>query len=293
MTRLRADLLLLLVAVIWGLGFVFQKTAMDSIGPLTFIAGRSLVGTLALLPLAMRETQALHSPVTARFWQLTALGGTALFGGEALQQFGMVTATATNAGFLTALYVVFVPFLLWIFTGATPPAFVWLAAALSFAGTWLLSGGEAGTLSPGDRLIAFGAVVWAIHVIVTGKAANDNRPMLFTCLQFALVTVVGAIGAAFTETVTLAGLQHAGLEIAFVGLLSGAFTFTILIIAMRHAPPAEAAIIVSMENLFAALFSALVLGERLAPINWIGAALIVVATLSVQLASYWRIPRSH
>ncbi len=293
MTRLRADLLLLLVAIIWGLGFVFQKTAMDAIGPLTFIAGRSLVGTLALMPLAVRETRALSAPMTARFWKLTALGSAALFGGEALQQFGMVTATATNAGFLTALYVVCVPFLLWIFSGATPPAFVWLAAAVSFAGTWLLSGGEAGTLSYGDRLIAAGAVVWAIHVIVTGKAANDNRPMLFTCLQFALVTVVSVIAAAVTETVTLAALQKAWLEIAYVGLISSAFTFTILIIAMRHAPPAEAAIIVSMENLFAALFSALVLGERLSLLNWAGAALIVVATLSIQLVPYWKLPRAH
>ena len=249
MTRLQADLLLLLVAIIWGLGFVFQKTAMDAIGPLTFIAGRSLVGTLALLPLALRETRALSGPISADFWRLTALGSAALLGGEALQQFGMLTASVTNAGFLTALYVVCVPFLLWIFTGASPSAAVWLAAVLSFVGTWLLGGGASGTLSSGDKMIAAGAVLWAVHVIVTSKAANDHRPMLFTCLQFALVTVVSAVGAATTETVTLSGLQQAAVEIAYVGLVSTAFTFTILILAMKHAPPAEAAIIVSMESI--------------------------------------------
>jgi drug/metabolite transporter (DMT)-like permease len=293
MTRLQADLLLLVVAITWGLAFVFQKTAMDAVGPMTFIAARSFVGTLALLPLAIRETRTQASTISANFWRLTALGGAALFGGEAMQQYGMVTATATNAGFLTALYVVCVPFLLWIFSGTPPPAVVWLAATLSFTGTWLLGGGAAGSLSPGDRLIAAGAVVWAVHVIVTGKAATDNRPMLFTCLQFALVTLVSVIVAAATETVTLDALQRAWLEIAYLGLASSAFTFTILIMAMRHAPPAEAAIIVSMENLFAALFSALVLGERLSLLSWSGAALIVLATLLVQLAPQRRIRQQH
>ncbi len=292
MTRLQADLLLLLVAVIWGLGFVFQKTAMDAIGPMTFIAARSLVSALALVPLAVQESRAHVKPISLDFWRLTALGSSALFGGEALQQYGLVTASVTNAGFLTALYVVCVPFIAWITTRKAPAAVVWPAAALSFAGTWLLGGGDLSTLSAGDRLIAASAVVWAVHVVVTGKAAIFDRPVLFTCLQFWLVTAVSVVWAGAAETVSLVALQSAWLEIVYVGILAGALMFTLMIISMRHAPPAEAAIILSTENLFAALGGAVFLGERLHLINWIGAALIVIATLGVQFAAHWRV-RQH
>jgi drug/metabolite transporter (DMT)-like permease len=293
MSRLQADLLLLVVAIIWGLAFVFQKTAMDAIGPMTFIAARSLVGALALVPLAIRETRAHKAPISADFWRITALASLAMFFGEALQQYGLVTATVTNAGFLTALYVICVPFVTWIAARRPPAAIVWPAAALSFAGTWLLGGGDMSALSTGDRLIAASAVIWAVHVVVTGKASAFDRPLLFTCVQFSLVTVVGSFFAFTTETVSLAALQSAWVEIAYVGLLSSALTFTLLVIAMRHAPPAEAAIIISTESLFAALCGAVILGERLAPLNWIGAALIVAATLAVQLAPNWRVRQQH
>lgn len=293
MTRLQADLLLLLVAIIWGLAFVFQKTAMDAIGPMTFIAARSFVGALALVPLAMRESRAHTQPITPEFWRITALASAAMFSGEALQQIGLVTASVTNAGFLTALYVICVPFVVWIATRKAPAAIVWPAAALSFAGTWLLGGGDLNALTAGDRLIATSAIIWALHVVVTGKASTYNRPLLFTCLQFWIVTIVSLPFAGVTETVTFAGLQNAWLEIAYVGLLSSAFTFTVLVMAMRHAPPAEAAIIISTENLYSALGGAIFMGDRLAPINWTGAAFIVVATLLVQLAPNWKMPRLH
>lgn len=288
MTRLQADLLLLLVAAIWGLGFVFQKTAMEAIGPMTFIAARSLVGALALVHLALRESRAHTTPITPAFWRITALASVALFVAEALQQYGLVTATVTNAGFLTALYVVCVPFITWVATRKAPAAIVWPAAALSFAGTWLLGGGDLGALSAGDRLLAVSAVIWALHVVVTGNAANYDRPVLFVCLQFWLVTGVSVVWAGVAEPVSFAALQSAWLEIAYVGLLSSALMFTLMIIAMRHAPPAEAAIILSTENLFAALGGALLLGERLAWINWIGAAFIVGAILLVQAAASGR-----
>ena len=293
MTRLRADLLLLLVAMIWGLAFVFQKTAMASIGPMTFIAARSFVGALALVPLALRESRAHAMPISLDFWRITALASAAMLAGETLQQIGLVTASVTNAGFLTALYVICVPFIVWIAARKAPAAIVWPAAALSFAGTWLLGGGDLSALSQGDQLIAASAVIWALHVVVTGKASNYDRPLLFTCMQFSLVTFVSALCAASNETISLTALQSAWIEIAYVGLLSSAFTFTILVIAMRHAPPSEAAIIISTESLYSALGGAIFMGDRLATINWAGAALIVTATLAVQLGPYWRMPRPH
>lgn len=293
MTRLQADLLLLLVAAVWGLAFVFQKTAMDHLGPMTFVAARSLVGSLALVPLAVYETRKRQTALPPDFWRLTAWTSVALFGGEALQQIGMVSASVTNSGFLTALYVVCVPFVAWILMKLRPPTIVWPAAALSFVGTWLLGGGDIMALSAGDKLVAASAVLWAVHVVLTGRAAAFDRPLLFTAVQFAIVTVVSGAIALATETITRAGLQSAWAEIAYVGLISSAFTFTILIVAMRHTSPGEAAIIISTESLFGALGGAIFMGERLGLINWTGAALILIATLAVHLAPHWRPRQQH
>jgi drug/metabolite transporter (DMT)-like permease len=287
MTRLTADLLLLGSAAIWGLAFVFQKTAMQELGPLTFIAARSAIAALVLVPVAVFEARqaAGGRPVDGVGLARIALwAGLAFFAGAALQQIGLVTATVTNAGFLTALYVVFVPILMWIWFREAPARIVWPAAAVSFAGTWLLGGGTVGALSRGDVLIAVCAVFWAVHVLVCRASAPFGRPVLFTCLQFVVVAALAALGAAASEAVTVEKLWRAAPQIAFVGILSSAVTFTILTIALRHTPPSEASIIISSESLFAALAGAILLGERLTPIAWAGAALIVAATLAVQVA---------
>ena len=114
MRRIHADLLLVLAAVVWGVAFVFQKTAMDHIGPLLFIASRSVVAALALTPLALYESARAGKRLPTGLLSAAVFGGAIFFCGATLQQVGIVTATATNAGFLTALYVVFTPFLVWL-----------------------------------------------------------------------------------------------------------------------------------------------------------------------------------
>ncbi len=289
MTRLQADLLLLLSAAIWGMALVFQKSAMDSVGPLTFIVARSVVAFTAIVPFALHEARSANSPVNLSFWRLALLGGGAFFAGAAFQQFGLLTATVTNASFLTALYAVFVPFLAWLILRRSPAPLVWVAAGISVIGTWLLGGAGFGELSDGDTLLAICAVFWALHLIVTGLASEHNRPFLYTMVQFLVVGALGLAGALVYETVSLAGLSAAWREIAYVGLVSSALTFSLLTFAMRFTPPAEAAIILSTENLFAALAGAMLLGERLQWINWSGAALIFAAVLLVQRASYGRV----
>jgi drug/metabolite transporter (DMT)-like permease len=287
MTRLQADLLLLFAAVIWGLAFVFQKTAMEAVGPFTFIAARAVVASLALAPLAWLESRRQAAgPPASGFYSVSVMGGLAFFLGAAFQQVGLLTASVTNTGFLTALYVVIVPFIAWAWVRQPPAPIVWPCAALSFLGLWLLGGGTVTALSRGDMLVVICAVFWALHVVVTGHASKHNRPVLFTCLQFCVVAIFGLIGAFALETPTWAGLKAAWVEIAYVGLLSSALTFTLLSVALRYAPPAEGAIIVSMENVFAALAAAVLLGERLGWISWLGAALILAATLAIQLAPY-------
>lgn len=282
MRRIHADLLLVLAAVVWGVAFVFQKTAMDHIGPLLFVAARSTVAALALTPLALREGRGASDQFPRGLVSIAMLGGAVFFLGAAIQQMGIVTATATNAGFLTALYVVITPLLVWIVMRRAPSWIVWPAIAMSFIGMWLLGGGTLGSFARGDLLVAISAFFWAVHVVVVAQATRYSRPVTFSAIQFAVVALLGLTGAMLFETISFSVLAAAWREIAYVGLLSSALTFTLLAIAMKYTPPTEATIIVSSETLFAALAAYLLLGERLSLVGWCGAGLILTAVLLVQ-----------
>lgn len=283
MRRLHADLLLLFAAAIWGFAFLFQKSAMEHIGPVQFVAARATLASLALLPLALYEMRAAGSD-WAKVSRAALPAGLAFVTAAILQQWGLVTATVTNTGFLTALYVVVTPFIAWGLLARRPSPVVWLAVALSFGGMWLLGGGTLAAFSAGDALVALSAVFWALHVVLVGRAAVVGRPIAFTMLQFVVVAAVAAAVTPSVETVSPTKLADAWVEIAYVGLLSSALTFTMFSIALRYTGPSEATIIVSTETLFAAFGAWLFLGERLALIGWAGAALILFATLIVQLA---------
>ena len=283
MRRIHADLLLVSAAVIWGFAFLFQKSAMAHVGPLQFVAARAVVASLALAPLALHEMRSGGVRWTA-VWPPATLAGLAFFAGAALQQGGLVTATVTNTGFLTALYVVVTPFIAWALLGRRPPALIWFAVALCFAGTWLLGGGTLAAFSRGDALVACSALFWALHVVLVGRAGALGRPVAFTMVQFVVVAGLGMVLAPVFEDVAVAKLADAWVEIAYVGLLSSALTFTMFSIALRYTTPTEATIIVSTETLFAAFGAWLVLGERLPLVGWGGAGLILMATMLVQMA---------
>jgi drug/metabolite transporter (DMT)-like permease len=284
MRRIHADLLLVLAAVVWGVAFVFQKTAMDHIGPLLFVAARSTVAVLALAPLAFREGRGTGRFLPPGLLSLATLAGGVFFAGAAFQQEGIVTATATNTGFLTALYVVITPFMVWLVLRRAPATIVWPAVAMSFIGMWLLGGGALDGFARGDLLVAISAFFWAAHVVIVAQATRHARPVAFTAIQFAVVAALGLAGAALFEPIAMAALAAAWREILFVGLLSTALTFTLLAIAVKFTPPTDAAIILSSETLFAALAAYLLLGERLSLVAWCGAGLILGAVLLVQTA---------
>lgn len=283
MTRLTADLALLFAALVWGVAFLFQKQAMADIGPLTFVAARAGLAAVALLPFALREHRAKAATVPIGFWRIGTVSGAAFFAGAILQQTGIITATVTNTGFLTALYVVITPFIAWATARVAPSPFVWPAVVLSAVGTWLLGGGTLSAFSAGDGLVALSAVFWAAHVVIVGQAAVYARPVAFTTLQFVVVSLMALLGAVAFETTTPERLVAALPSILYVGLLSSALTFTLLTIALQYTPPSEAAVIVSLETVFAAVAAFIILGERLPLIAWVGAALIMAGTLVIQL----------
>jgi drug/metabolite transporter (DMT)-like permease len=285
MKRLTADFLLLFAAAVWGLAFYFQKSAMSDIGPFLFIAARSLVASLTLAPFALMELKQRGSKIEGPgLVRLGMMGGLFFFLGAALQQEGLRTATVTNAGFLTGLYVVITPFIIWLTARRAPSSIVWTAVIMAFTGTWALGGGSVGGFSHGDLLVAICAVFWAIHIVVTGRSPRFGAPLTFTLVQFATVGTIAATAALLFEPISAEALAKASGSILYVGVLSSALTFTLLAIAMKHTPASEAAVLVSMETLFAALAGALLLGERLPSIGWFGAALLFAATLLVQLS---------
>lgn len=282
MSRLRADLLLILAAAVWGFGYLFQKTAMAHIGPFTFVASRAIVAALCLAVVAGFEARRAPTPLPRSLVRSAIIAGVIFCIAAAVQQRGMVTASVTNTGFLTALYVVTTPLTAWAVFRRTPSRVVWPAVALAFAGVWLLGGGSMGGLGLGDILVASSAIGWSAHLLVVSGAAAHGRPIAFTALQFAVVGACAGVGALLFEPVSIAALTAAAPSILYVGVLSSAFTFAVLAAALRHTPPTEAAILVSTEVLFAAFAGVVFLGDRLPPIGWAGAALMFAATLLVQ-----------
>ena len=283
MTRIRADLLLLACAAIWGFAFLFQKSAMAHIGPLTFVAARGLLAALVLLPLALLAQRNAKAAPGKPIVFIGIVAGMAFVVASFLQQSGLKTASVTNTAFLTALYVVATPFISFAFTRQAVSLPIWTAVGLSFAGTWLLGGGTLGGLGLGDWLVAASAFFWALHLVIASAAAPLNRPVLFSVIQFAVVGVTALIAALVAESITLEGLRAAAPDILYVGVLSTALTFTILTMALRATSPAEAAILVMTETLFAAFGAWLFLNERLTPLSAAGCAAILAAAMIVQL----------
>lgn len=284
MTRLRADLLLLLASLIWGGAFVGQSTAMAHMGPFSFIGARFVLASLALLPFALVEARNAPNPLPmSRVPALIGIGAV-FFGGVAFQQVGLLLTSVTHAGFLTALYVVMVPAIGAVFLRHKLPAAIWPAAALSLFGTFLLGGGRVDGLGWGDGLLVIGALFWAAQIIALGSLAYDlRRPVMITLMQFAVAAILG-LGIGFAvESPSLDAALLSWRELAYTGFISGGIAFTLQSIAQTHTPPADSAILLSLESLFAAAFGALLLGERLTPVGWTGGAMVLAAAILVQV----------
>jgi len=290
MARLRADLSLLFAAFIWGTAFVAQKTAVATIGPLLFLGCRFLISTALLAPLAFRESQKRDDALTGSDWKLALMVGLSLFGGMAIQQIGIVSTSATNAGFLTAIYVVMVPVVAFVLHRSRASLTVIASCCVSLLGAWLLEqGGESSAWGMGDALVLVSDVFQALQIILVERfLARHSRPLLLSFLQYAVITVLAFTGAFAFEPISLSGIWDVMPSILYAGVLSGGVAFTLQIVAQRHTPAAEAAIIMSLESVFAALSGAWLLGDRLGLVGMIGCALILAGVLLVQLVPLLR-----
>lgn len=284
MTRIQANLVLLLAGAMWGMGFVAQSTAMAAIGPLLFIGLRFLVATVSMLPFAMREGNRAERPVGAAAWRIFAMIGVLLFAGMAAQQFGLTTTSVTNSGFLTGLYVVMVPFIGVILFRQWPHPVVWPAALSALAGIWLLSGGSIGAFVVGDWLTILCALIWSLQVVYTGRqAVESGRPITLAVAQFATCAAIALLLALVFEPFDWAAVRAAAPEILYAGIFSGGLAFTLQAIGQRYTTAPQAAIFLSTEAVFAALFAAIFLGERISSLRLSGCALIFAAMLAVEI----------
>ena len=286
MTRWQANAVLLAVAVIWGSAFVAQNIAMAHMGPMAFTGVRFLVGAAVVAPLAWREMRYLRSRGHRHGVEdgLQILGlGLLLWGGAALQQIGIKGTTVTNAGFLTALYVPLVPLAAWLRTGVAPRRSLWLPVAGCVVGTYLLSGAGSVSFHPGDLWVLASVLPWTLHVLFVGEVAERlAAPFTVAFGQFLACAVAALLWAGVAEPVGTEALRAAAWAIAYTGILSVGVGFTAQVVAQRCTGPADAAILLSSETLFAALFGYLLMGDRLTALGWAGAALIFAGMLTVQ-----------
>jgi drug/metabolite transporter (DMT)-like permease len=284
MTRVQANLLLLLAGAIWGAGFIAQSTAMETLGPIWFIGLRFAVATLVALPFAFWEKARAKSPVRPQDTLGFVLTGLVLFAAAAFQQVGLLTTTVTNSGFLTGLYVVFTPILTVLLLRRRPHWIVWPAAFMASFGIFLLSGGTLAALTVGDMLTIFCAVLWSVQMICVGVfAGRSGRPIALSIVQFAVCAVLGCAAGALFEPVSLAAIQGALPEILYAGFLSSGIAFILQNVAQRYTTAPQAAIFLSSEALFAALFGVLLLGETISPAGYVGCTVIFLAMLAVEL----------
>ncbi len=282
---LRADFLMLITAMIWGTAFVAQRIGMDNIGPFLFTGLRFALGALALLPLVIYRgrTAARHEPFLQRGLLFGGLSmGLALTLGINLQQVGLLFTSVTNSGFITGLYVIVVP-LLGLVIGHRTGLGTWLGAFLAVAGMALLSIGEDFQVASGDWIQLAGAFVWGLHVLLVSFFVSRHDAIRLAFLQFATCAVVSLLLALVFEETDPASIWLAGPALIYGGLFAVAVGYTLQVVAQKHAIASHAAIILSLEAVFAAIAGALFLDESLTPRGYLGCVLMFLGMLAAQL----------
>jgi drug/metabolite transporter (DMT)-like permease len=262
---------------------------MDYVGPLTFNGVRFALGALTLLPLALRGNNNkgtgddLDNHLSSKQAILGGgLAGLVLFAGASLQQVGLIYTTAGKAGFITGLYVVIVPLLgmlwkQWPGWGGSTGAF------LAAVGLYFLSVTEEFNLAPGDAWELAGAFMWATHVLILGWLSPRVNVLKLACAQYAVCSCLSLLVAGCTETITVNGLREATIPILYGGVMSVGIAYTLQVVAQKVSPPTHAAIILSLEAVFAALAGWLILGEVLTTRGLIGCGLMLAGMIVAQL----------
>ncbi len=278
----------LITTFIWGTAFIAQDTGMDNIGPLTFNSSRFFVGFLTILPFAILiEKNKIKKEIknnTKLFIKYLIFMGVSLFLGTFLQQAALQYTNIANAAFFTVFYVPFVPIILFIIYKEKVHWSIWPSIALCIVGVYLLTDFSDAEIMLGDTLVIFCSIFWALHIIFAGKfMQNFNIPMFYATLQAAFVFLLSIFFAFIFEEVILSNILLELSSILYAGALSGGVAFTLQMYAQKNIEEAPAAIIYSLEGVFAAVAGWIILDQFLKFNNIIGCFLILFAVILSQI----------
>jgi drug/metabolite transporter (DMT)-like permease len=286
----KANLLLLLAAGIWGFAFVAQKTSMEHIGPFTFNGLRFALGCLSLLPLiyynSKRPASNKETQTDLREWKMVSKAGfkvgLILFAGSSLQQIGLIYTTAGKAAFITGLYIVIIPFL-GLFYKHRLNLNIGLGALVAAVGLYYLSITDRFTISQGDLLELIGAFFWSVHILMIDHYSRKVDILKLSLFQMITCAILSLVVAIVTEVIAWSTISQVLIPVLYGGILSAGVAYTLQIVGQRNAQPAQAAIILSMEAVFAALGGYLLLHELLSTRALIGCLLMLAGMLLPQL----------
>ena len=278
----------LLCTFIWGTTFIAQDTGMDNIGPFTFNAVRFFVGFLAIVPLVflfeLKKFKSEFKLDLKTFVFLSFLIGLSLFLGSALQQVALLYTDVANAAFFTIFYVPMVPIIIFLFKKKSIHWSVWPSVVLCLIGGYLLTNFYDATVRLGDTLVVLGALFWSTHIIFTGIIVTKyNLPLTLGAIQTLLVALFSFIIGFIYEEFIIENILNEIDSILYAGILSGGFAFVLQIYAQKNITPAPAAIIFSLEGVFATIAAWFLLNQILGINNLLGCFFILCGVLLSQL----------
>ncbi len=291
--NIKGELMLILTAVIWGTSFVSQKLGMNYVEPFTFGASRFLLGALVLIPVILifdrsnnKNNVKANNDAYSRKDLITGgiLCGSALFLGASFQQIGIVYTTAGKAGFITALYIVLVP-LFGLFMKKKISRLVWFGVALATGGLYLLCIKEGFTIQVGDAIVMAGTIFWALQILIVDAYNDKTQGLKLSCAQFITAGILSAVAALIFENPSLTTIIECAGPILYTAIMVVGVAYTLQIIGQKTTDPNIAAIILSMESLFAVISGAIFLKETMTIKEIAGCVLMFAAVIMTQVKS--------
>ena len=292
------NIFLILTAMIWGTAFVAQRAGMDSIEPLTFTAARMWPAAVAvgLVAFVMRRSSP-GGQEKASDRKKTILGGICcgafLVSATIFQQMGIVYTPAGKAGFITAMYMLLVPLVNFVFFHKKNTWLVWLAVAVGVAGMYLLCMTEGFYLTKGDALVCICALLFTGHILCCDHFVQFCNPVELSAVQFLTASVIATVVAFCAEQPTWSKIASAAVPILYCGLVSGGVGYTLQIVGQKYTDPTVASLLLSMEAVFAVIAGAVILQERMSGRELAGCIIIFIAILMVQIPQKRKIANSE
>ncbi|MCQ2544883.1 MAG: DMT family transporter [Clostridia bacterium] len=287
--KLKGEAMLALAAIIWGTAFIFQKMGMDHIGPMTFTLFRFGMGALAMIPVAIfydRLKKKNNNPIMPYSNRTLLLGGllvgAANFGASAMQQIGIVYTTAGKAGFLTAMDLVMVPFLMVILRRKIH-GLTWLGVAIAAIGMYLLCMKGGFSIAIGDMYCLGGAFGFAVQILLIDYFVEKVDPIKLAFYEFSVTAILSLFFSLGFEDIIMSDVVACAVPLLYTAILEVCIAFSLQMIGQQYAPPAIATILMSFESVFAALSGALFLHEVMSGREIIGCIIMFCAFMIAQI----------